>query len=95
MERSVAKRETLDASHLGWVCDKTVFLVYLSLSILHASLFSLSLSLSLSLSFFLYSHSVYYTLFYSIPIVYSTVLLLPPTCPIGKSPIQPDDSASC
>ena len=49
MERSVAKRETLDASHLGWVCDKTVFLVYLSLSILHASLFSLSLSLSFSI----------------------------------------------
>ena len=91
MERSVAKRETLDASHLGWVCDKTVFLVYLSLSILHASLFSLSLSLSLSL----FSLCLLYSLFYSIPIVYSTVLLLPPTCPIGKSPIQPDDSASC
>ena len=68
MERSVAKRETLDASHLGWVCDKTVFLVYLSLSILHASLFSLSLSLSL----FLYSHFVYYTLYYTLYSVYST-----------------------
>ena len=88
MERSVAKRETLDASHLGWVCDKTVFLVYLSLSILHASLFSLSLSLSLSL----FSLCLLYSLLYSL---FCILYLLPPTCPIGKSPIQPDDSASC
>lgn len=74
MERSVAKRETLDASHLGWVCDRRSCWSGLPVTVYIACIIII---FSLYLSLFLYSHSVHYTLFYSIPIVYSTILLLP------------------